>query len=352
MASLQSSKLARHLALVYLALIIYASLYPLSGWQDSGLSPWVFLEASWPRYWTVFDLAINIAAYAPLGFLVTLALDRPNHRYVAPLLATVLAILVSLAMETAQNWLPTRVPSLLDLVCNGVGALLGALLAWRVGGRLFTRIAALERELLAPVAGAELGLTLLGLWMIAQLSPETILFGSGDLRRVFGDFEAMRYEAEPLAQMEAFVVAFNLLAIGLFARQLLAPHVFVVPPLFLFIVGALAVRALATAIVVGPADAFGWLTPGALRGLLVGSLALLLASYLPAGWRTAIASMALLAGTVTVNLAPESPYRLEALATWRQGHFLNFNGLTRWTSIIWPFIALPYLSRLARRSTQ
>lgn len=350
MATLQSSKLARYLALVYFALVVYASLYPLTGWQGSGLSPLVFLEERWPRYWTIFDLVINVVAYAPLGFLATLALDRPNHRYLAPLLATVFAVLVSLSMETTQSWLPSRVPSLLDLVCNSVGALLGAVIAWRIGERLFVRIATLEHELLAPVPGAEFGLTLLGLWMITQLSPETILFGTGDLRRIFGDTVAARYQAEHLVQMETFVVGLNLLAVGLLARQLLAPQVFVVPPLFLFIVSALAVRALATAIVVGPAEAFGWLTPGALRGLLAGSVALLLASYLPNGLRTAIASAALLAGTITVNLAPENPYHLDAMTTWRQGHFLNFNGLTRWTSLIWPFIALPFLSRLARRS--
>ena len=38
-----------------------------------------------------------------------------------------------------------------------------------------------------------------------------------------------------------------------------------------------------------------------------------------------------------------------ALALWRQGHFLNFNGLTRWISTIWPFLALPYLFLVSRR---
>jgi hypothetical protein len=38
-----------------------------------------------------------------------------------------------------------------------------------------------------------------------------------------------------------------------------------------------------------------------------------------------------------------NPYSLAALARWQEGHFLNFNGLTRWISIVWPFLALPYL---------
>lgn len=47
-----------------------------------------------------------------------------------------------------------------------------------------------------------------------------------------------------------------------------------------------------------------------------------------------------MAGTVPVNLTPYNPYSVAALAVWRQGHFLNFNGLTRLTASLWPFLAL------------
>ena len=56
-----------------------------------------------------------------------------------------------------------------------------------------------------------------------------------------------------------------------------------------------------------------------------------------------------MAGTVLVNLAPANPYSSAALAAWRQGHFLNFNGLTRLVASLWPFLALPYLMLLGRR---
>ena len=52
---------------------------------------------------------------------------------------------------------------------------------------------------------------------------------------------------------------------------------------------------------------------------------------------------------VLVNLAPTNPYSAAALATWRQGHFLNFNGVTRLVASLWPFLALPYLMLLGRR---
>ncbi len=66
--------------------------------------------------------------------------------------------------------------------------------------------------------------------------------------------------------------------------------------------------------------------------------------------RIAFAGLALMAGTVLVNVAPPNPYSVAALAAWRQGHFLNFNGLTRLVASLWPFVALPFLMLLARRN--
>ena len=61
----------------------------------------------------------------------------------------------------------------------------------------------------------------------------------------------------------------------------------------------------------------------------------------------ALAAMLLMAATVLVNLAPPNPYFAATLKVWEQGHFLNFNGLTRLVSALWPFAALGYLMYLA-----
>jgi hypothetical protein len=54
-----------------------------------------------------------------------------------------------------------------------------------------------------------------------------------------------------------------------------------------------------------------------------------------------------MAATVLINLAPPNPYLTDTLKVWSQGHFLNFNGLTRLVSAAWPFAALGYLIYLA-----
>lgn len=343
-------RFASYLALAWCGLVVYGSLHPFTGWRDTGVSPFAFLEGGWPRYWTAFDLAANVAVYLPLGFFLTLALSRLPGRFTAMVVATLLAGSVSFSLETLQTWLPSRVPSNLDLACNSLGGLLGALWAKAVGPRVFARVAALEHRLIAPIPHAELGLTLLGLWLLVPLSPETLLFGAGDLRQIFGLTGAMPFAAESFVMIEASITAFNALAVGLIVRMLCARLLvaYAIVPLFLLL--SLTVATLAAAILVSPADALAWLTPGSRLGLTVGTAILAVAIALPPTPRLMIAALSLMAGAVLVNLAPPNPYSTAALATWRQGHFLNFNGLTRLVATAWPFLTFPFLLLTTRRN--
>ncbi|PKO37874.1 MAG: teicoplanin resistance protein VanZ [Betaproteobacteria bacterium HGW-Betaproteobacteria-4] len=342
--------LSRYLALAWAGLVVYASLHPFAGWRDTGVSPIAFLEGGWPRYWTVFDLVANVAVYLPLGFFLTLALSSLPWRFSAPILAVLLTGGVSFGLETAQTWLPSRVPSNLDLVCNTLGGLFGALWAQHVGPRVFARLAALEHRLIAPIPHAELGLTLLGLWLLVPLSPETLLFGAGDLRQIFGLTGALPFAAESFVMIEATITAFNVVAVGLIVRMLCARLLFayLIVPLFLLL--SLVVATLAAAVLVSPADALAWLTPGARLGLIFGAAILAVTIALPATPRLIITALTLMAGTVLVNMAPPNPYSDAALAVWRQGHFLNFNGLTRLVATLWPFLTVPFLLLTTRRN--
>ncbi len=341
--------LARYLALAWCGLVVYGSLHPFSGWRDTGISPLAFLEGGWPRYWTVFDLLANVAVYLPLGFFLALALKSLPWRFTALVIAVLLSGAVSFGLETLQTWLPSRVPSNIDLACNTVGGLIGAIIAQIVGPRVFARIVALEHKLIAPIPHAELGLTLLGLWLLVPLSPEILLFGAGDLRHLLSFSSDVPFVAESFVMIEACVTAFNAIAVGLILRLLCARLLiaYLIVPLYLLL--GLAIRTLAAAILIGPGEALVWLSPGAEMGLLVAALVLAVSLALPATPRLMLIAMALMSGTVLVNLAPPNPYSMAALATWRQGHFLNFNGLTRWVATLWPFLTLPFLLLIVRR---
>ena len=341
-------RLARYLALTWCGLIIYGSLHPFSGWRDIGVSPLAFLDAGWPRYWTAFDLLANVAVYLPLGFLLTLAFSHWRWRWLAPLLAVLLGTGLSLGLEIAQNWLPSRVPSHVDFACNIAGTLLGGLWAIWIGPRYIARITQWQ-SLLAPSAQAELGLTLLGLWLLVPLSPEILLFGAGDLRQALGLPGAVPFAADRFVQIEAAVTALNALAVGLILRHLCVRATVALWVIPLFLLLGLLIRTLSAAVLINPLDALAWLTPGAQLGLVVALAILMAAIWLPSTARLMLAAIVLMAGTVLVNLAPPNPYSTAALAAWRQGHFLNFNGLTRWVATLWPFLTLPFLLLAIRR---
>jgi VanZ family protein len=349
-----ASPLARYLLAAYLLLVIYGSLYPLAGWRDQGLSPFAYLAAGLPRYFTWFDVVLNVAAYLPLGLLAVLALAPRLSGAAAALGATAAATAVSLLLEAAQSYLPERIPSNVDLAANVLGAAIGAL----AGAAISTHLApeAGLRRLRANLFGAghavDLGLVLIALWLFTQLNPEPLLFGNGDLRDLVGGAPAELYPAETFVGIEAAVAGVNVLAVTLLVALLVAEGGAVRGIAATTIVAALAARTFAFAILFEPQAALAWLTPGAAAGLALGSVAALAALALPRAWTVALCGLALMTATALVNLAPENPYLAHSLAVWwqAQGHFFNFNGLTRTVSTLWPFAALVYLLAMATRA--
>jgi VanZ family protein len=346
----RASALARILFLVYVLLVAYASLYPLAGWRDVGLSPFAYLSAPWPRYVTGFDVAVNLAGYVPLGFLAMAAL-HPRLGGVAAFAAAVAgAAALSLALEGAQSYLPARFPANVDVLCNVAGAALGAALGQHVtpliGGGPLSRLRAAA---FIPGAGTDAGLVILALWLFTQLNPATLLFGAGDLRDLLAPLDGRARRPEFFVSIEAFTTAANLVAVALLVSALAVPRHPVRRIVLGVVLAALVVRSAATAIVMRAENVFAWLTPGAQLGLAIGLAAALAAVALPRTARLALAAVLLMAATVLVNLSPPNPYLADSLKVWQQGHFLNFNGLTRLVSALWPFVALGYLIHLASR---
>ena len=367
-AGLQKS-VAWPLALALTCLIVYASLYPFADWRDQGISPLTFLTAPWPQYLTGFDVAVNVLGYAPLGFLLALVFLRSGRTPWAFMSALSAAVLggaaLSLCMETLQSYLPSRIPSNVDLALNIIGTWLGACTAWAldklglVGG--WSRFRA--RWFTPDARGA---LALLVLWPVALLFPAPVPMGLG---QVFERLETALADALadtpfidwlPLRDMELqpLVPGVELVcvALGALIPCLLGYGVIRTAgqrALFgaLILAAGIGVSGLSAALSYGPDHAWAWLDAPVRVGLGLAAVLALLSLPLPRRGAAAFALLALAAHLSLLNQAPASAYFAQTLQTWEQGRFIRFHGLAQWLGWLWPYAALLYLlARLSGRA--
>jgi len=110
---------------LYLLVLLPALLLPLPTTNPHRRAYLMEFRASRP--WLSLDVALNVAVFVPLGWL----LARVGHRRGLSRLGAVLLTAggcgaLSLSAETVQFFLSSRYSSVIDVVANTTGALLGA----------------------------------------------------------------------------------------------------------------------------------------------------------------------------------------------------------------------------------
>ena len=361
------------LAWLYIGLIVYASLYPFTGWRIPGVSPLAFMGLGWPRWWTGFDLVSNLLGYLPLGFLLFVALVRSGRRgRDAALYALGAGTLLSFAMETLQNYLPTRVSSNVDLGLNALGTAfgvgIGVALNRRGGIARWQKVR--ERWFVARSAG---GFALLILWPIALLFPTAVPFGIGHvldrlqpflvdlLQGTFAEAWTTGWAAPATASLadgpdalapgrELAIVVLGFLAPCLVAFTIARPGW----RRGVLVLGAVALGAatttLSTALNFGPSHALAWMTLASLQALGIGAVVAALLSLVPRRVAAGFGLIAITALVMLVAQAPADPYFAQSLQGWEQGRFIRFHGAAQWVGWVWPYAALSFLlARLAAR---
>lgn len=339
--------LAWILALAYLLIIAYASLQPFRDWRFPPDEILRFLIAPWPRYVTLADILINLVAYAPFGFLLALGLKTRTGAPAAVMIATLLAAMLSLAMESAQMFLPARIASSVDLLTNSAGALFGALAAPLLSPSGFpgSRLAALRQRWFIPGTLADVGLVIICLWLLTHLHPTAQPFGTGYLRATFGLPAYFFYTPRLLLLAEGAVVFFNLLGLGLLISALMRQASRPFGLIATVVTVGLAIKSIAAVTLFRSPGPFTWLTPGVALGLLAGALLLYPLSRAPRPAKIAFATACFCAAVAAINLAPDNPYQAvpPQLLTASPSHFLNFSGIIRALSELWPFLTVTYL---------
>ena len=343
------SHLPNYLASAYALLIAYASLEPFTGWLRPEHDVPFFLWTAVPRY-TFSDIAINIAAYLPLGFFVALRYRAPAPLWRAQWSATLAALALSFAMESLQAWLPSRVASNMDLATNTLGGALGALpgLALLRRPHWRARIAAWRDHIFIGGRAGDLGLALLGLWLLVQVNPAIPLFAATYNMRP-------HFAAAPADTLvEAAQSLFNVIGVGLFVALLLRRREYIGGAVLLLLGTCVMLKGVAAALLLKPSFWEHWLGAGAAQGLAVGAIALLALIWLPRRAQSVICSVALLSALGITILAPDLLFAGAPLSlfSWNYGQLLNFNGLTHTAVLVWPVVASAYLFALAGRESE
>ncbi len=342
------SALVRAACLAYLSLILYGSLTPFRGWRDNGVPAFAYLLAPWPAHVTAFDLVVNLVAYLPLGALLVLSLPARWRGVAAVLAATCGGVGLSIAVEATQTFLPTRVASQVDVLTNGLGTLLGALLAERHRlllaerwGLARLRITWFDRDAAVP-------LVLLLLWPAAQIHPGPMLFGDGSIEPLAQALRAWLPAPAPFGPpqfiaAEAVVAFTGWLAAAALLGSVSRPRAPRLLLLSTLLAGALAVKALAYGVTFGAEHGLDWLTPGAQWGLGFGLAGLAAVCRLRATTLAPVAALALFLLLLLANAVPANPYHAAWLAAWRPGHLLHFDAAAGWLAAAWPCAALLWL---------
>ncbi|WP_374259075.1 VanZ family protein [Aquabacterium sp.] len=360
---------------VAVALIVYATLHPWSGWHwpDRQVFSWVLPKL---HQEIVSDLVANILGYLPFGMILCLAWLRSGYSVTSAVLRTVLmGASMSYTLELIQYTVPGRVPSISDWVLNTLGTAWGTLAAVTIQALgVVDWWHRLRQKWFITQAGH--GLALLWMWPLGLLFPPPLPLGEGQLLphlrlglveltsgtplqawllpedplRLWAAIHSAVVSSSWLPMVEALTVAAGMMAPLCLACALARPRTLRVALLSALVLLGMGVTALSTALNFGPEHALSWLTLPSSFGMLLGAMCGMLLVDRSRTACAALGVMVLLALIGLIHLAPPDPYYAQTLQAWEHGRFIRFHGLSRWFGVLWPYVALFWLlGRLTAR---
>lgn len=328
--------------LCYAGLIIYASLFPFTGWclPQNDLFSWLVLKL--PESLSKSDLIVNVLAYIPLGFLLV-KLFLVDTRWFIPLyLAILIGCGLSFSMESLQAFLPTRVSSILDLTTNSAGTLLGSLFALTFHPSTATalRVTKWRDQHLLPGKLSEVALAVIICWALSQVAPFFPSVDFGDIKNAIKPLWFTIRDLSRFDGIKAAEYACDLAGLGLVAltaardkSRLRLALTFVV-----FAAAVLCSKMFFTG---------RQLSLESLAGLGLGSLIALLLVRLPRAWRCYAGILLILTGFVIMETKAGAPGGTMPPFDWIPFRSLMNNEMGGFEMIlegIWPFAGMSYLS--------
>lgn len=325
-------------ALAVCALLIgYASLYPFVPLR---LPPDALIEGFFvkPRVLFSFDTLVNVIAYIPFGILACYRFreakwSRPAARALA------LAAALSFAMEICQLFVPNRVSSVFDVIANVAGAGIGALFFVEPFYSVATRPLGETRDrVFTSGLWGDAGLTLLVIWLGAQLNPALPFFGAGNIV----EEPSHGFESELLLVIG---VALSICAFSLFISSLMRTTEGSLRVTVVLLSIALWLKFVAGSFMLKPNFAAEWMSAGRIVGLVAGMLAFFPMRKFGRLARIYLGIVLMLAGALYTKIfgSYSAIDELLRLFSWPHGQLAGFATLTRILHELWPFAALVFL---------
>jgi len=329
------------LAAAYAALIVYGSLFPFVVANTGGTSLLGFLTAPAPARYSTPDVVTNVLAYMPLGLLLAIWW-RGKGLVASVMLATVAGSALSFSMEFVQQFIPSRVASLTDLITNTGGTLVGAVIAGFVRTDRLNSGALLQwrRRWVKPGRIFDLGLMVIGLWALSQVAPLVPSLDVGNLRHGLAPLWQTLRNPETFNSTQWAVYVLYIAGLALLAATLGNPGRPAVVLFFAFV----AVVLLYKIPVVGRQ-----LSLEALAGALAAAALIVPLHALPPGWSACASALLILAGFVCAELASEADSVRHSF-NWVpfRGQLENtLAGIVSILELVWPAAAIAYLARSA-----
>ncbi len=112
------------ITIAFATLVVILSVTPGRGQTDDSIFVWLVVNTP-----TVMQKLMHVAVYASLAFLLTWSLESIEPRPLRLAIALLLAISLGAGLEWYQTSVPGRFGTLLDVLLNAGGALLGLFVA-------------------------------------------------------------------------------------------------------------------------------------------------------------------------------------------------------------------------------
>lgn len=343
------ARLAFHLAIAGAAVIVFASLYPFSGWRDPGIDPFSFVSQPLPNHVLWADFLINYSAYIVLGLLVSMAAKPKTGLPGALLLSIFFCSLLSLCMESLQAYLPARVSSNIDWLANSMGGMTGALISTAIRPRFGMFVLQPRESWIVSGGRGDAGIALITLWLFTQANPSLPLMGSWVLDE--GRFLQRLFIPHEFSVAESGSIVLNMLSFGLFTSIILRPEKGKIVPVVLALFLAILIKSAAAGILLKPSVFFWWASQEALAGVGLGLALIVVLGNFGTRTRAVISAAAFVSQIVIGYMTPDiaSPTAEIFLYSWRHGQLPTLNGVTSFVAKLWPLLTLAYLGFIWRK---